>query len=397
MKQRLYLDEAAAAPVLKTAWRAFVRAQKAWGNPSAPHAEGASARTILETARTDIARLVGTKSDAILFTSGATEANALALQGYIDARLEEGITPHCMHVLYLSYAHASVTETMKYFETKGIRTEAITLSDGAIDLPALRKQITTDTVLISLEAIASETGMSVRTRDVRRMLDDIRKEGGTRIVLHVDASQMPYVESIDRMRLGADLLTLDAQKIGGVRGIGVLVRPPAIPLVSRVYGGGQEQGLRSGTETPALAAAFSAALYEAQKMRDEFVRRAKYMRERLTAYITAEISNIQVNEGKENAPHILNISVCGRDTDYLVALLDVAGYAVSTRSACETDVHIGKNQAIGSRSVFALTKDKTRSTTTLRISWGPSTSVGGLMRFAQQLKKDVEFLDQNRS
>jgi cysteine desulfurase len=380
--RRVYLDWAAAAPVSRAAVRAYQRASLAYGNPSSPHAEGREARAILEDARTRIARLAGVKADGVLFTSGATEANALAIIGFVRALWDAGRDPSSLHVLYLPSAHASTRGCMDELRSWGVSVEEIALSGGSIDLAAFAAQLREETVLVAMEAVCGETGTRFDTRGVRRALD----ASGRRMHLHVDAAQLPFAEPFERMRLAADTLALDAQKVGGMRGIGCLVAPRQVRLAPVMRGGGQERGLRPGTETHALAAAFAAALEEVHANRERFVPRASAMRERLLARIAVDIENVEENGGKETVPHILNVSLPGRDTDFLAALLDQAGFAVSTRSACATDEE-------GSRAVLALTGDPVRAGSTLRISWGPGTSSEDLERFADALVKSVRFLD----
>lgn len=385
---RIYLDWAAAAPVSGAAKRAFLKALSAYGNPSSAHEEGRAAKAILEGARADIARAAGAKAEHVVFTGSATEANALALEGYVRARLSEGARPEDVHVLYLPGAHASITETVEALSAIGVKTEALPLKEGNIDLVRLSKMLRPETALVSLEAVSSETGARFDTRGVRRALDEALPTGNSRIALHVDASQLPLVESFERTRLGADLLTLDAQKVGGVRGIGCLIQAAGITLAPVIRGGGQERGLRSGTPAPALAAAFAVALTEAAGKREAFAARAREARVQLIKRLTTALPYMVVNEGTRNTPHILNISLPGRDTDYLQALLNEHGFAVSTRSACESD------SEEGSRAVRALSVDAERARVTLRVSWGPDTSQRALERFAAALIKDIRFLDE---
>jgi cysteine desulfurase len=155
-----------------------------------------------------------------------------------------------------------------------------------------------------------------------------------------------------------------------------------------MLGGGQERGLRPGTEATMLAAAFAAALASAEEVRPKFAERASAARTRLLAQIAEAIPDALENRGYLQVPHILNISFPGRDTDYLAALLDEAGFAVSTRSACETDEP-------GSRAVLAFTGDGARAASALRISWGPQTATRDLDRLALALIRAVRFLDAN--
>ncbi|MDB4992354.1 MAG: Cysteine desulfurase [Parcubacteria group bacterium] len=390
-KKRVYLDWASAAPVLPAAQAAFSNALEVFGNPSSPHAEGRAARTLLETARTHIARLASVKPRAVIFTSGATEANALAVQGRINACLEKGMKYEDMHVLYLPTMHASVIETLHQLAKKGIQMEAIPLKDGAIDLGTLEELIRPQTILICVDAVCGETGIRYDTLRIRRIIDTAQSEAraaGTvsNAVLHVDASQLPLVEQIDHTRLGADLMTLDAQKVGGVRGVGVLIIPQQNLISPITHGGGQEAGLRPGTEPVALAAAFAAALTERAKRHEAFSKSATSIRTELVTAITAMLPSAHITEGKRQAPHILNIAIPSMDTDYAVTLLDTDGFAVSTKSACETD------SEDGSRAVFAHTLNTELAKSTLRISWGPETPEKDFKRFIPALKEITTFL-----
>jgi cysteine desulfurase len=385
-KKYTYLDWASAAPVSEPLLQGFVKAMNIYANPSSPHGPGAQAKKILEDSRKSIARITGVKTDGVIFTSGATEANALAIQGHVHALLAEGKKIEDLHMLYLPTSHSSVVETMRHVKAMGAKVEALVLKDGAIDLEQFKKQLRPETVLVSMDLVCGETGTKFHTRDVHRAL-----AGYPQILLHVDASQAAFTESLECNHLGADLLTLDAQKVGGIRGIGVLVRANTlISLTPIVYGGGQEFGLRPGTENPALAASFAVALQNVQEQRDSFSMSAVDARKELVSTVTSAFPDAVVNVGKESVPYILNISFPGRDTDYAVMLLSEAGYAVSTKSACETD-------AVGSRVVLELTGDEERAISTVRISWGPEGKPAlrrkELRSFAQALIQAISFLD----
>jgi cysteine desulfurase len=357
------------------------------GNPSSPHKEGRQAKQGLEEARTDIARLVEVQSDDVIFTSGATEANALAILGHVRAlRLlarHDAPGRNHAHILYLPSAHASIVENAKLLAEEGVRVEALPIKDSRVDTKALAKMLRKETVLVSMEAVCGETGVVWNTREVAEVL----RKTGTQILLHVDASQAPLTEKISRAHFDANMLTLDASKVGEARGIGALIAHRTIPLAPLYKGGGQERGLRPGSEASVLAKSFAESLGAAVRGRESFRAYAEKERVRLLESITKNIPNIQVNEGREQAPNILNLSLPGRDTDYLVALLDEAGFAVSTRSACETD------SEEGSRSVYILTGDPERARSTLRISWGPRVRPHELSAFAKELARSVEFID----
>ncbi len=379
-KKRTYLDYAAGASA----------------NSSSPHEEGRAAKKILEDARTDIARLLEVQSDDVIFTSGATEANALAILGHLQALLH--LKPYTLplHVLYLPSAHASVVENMKLLAKEGVEVEELPIRDARVDIETLAKMLREETVLVSMDAVCGETGVVWNTREVANLLQTMSgrttSRHGERPLLHVDASQAPMTEKITRAHFGADMLTLDASKIGlpdqgNVRGIGALIAHRTIPISPLYVGGGQERGLRSGSQSPELAREFAACLRQASLGREKFRASAELARKELIKTITNTIPNVFVNESHIQAPHVLNLSLQGRDTDYLVALLDEEGFAVSTKSACETD------SEEGSRAVLALTGDSERAKATLRISWGPRVKNGDLNRFAEALSEAVKFVD----
>lgn len=352
-KRRAYLDFAAGA----------------LGNPSSPHKEGRVARAKLDEAREGIARLIECKDDDVIFTSGATESNALAILG---------LAKPGAHILYLPSAHASIVENARIAQERGARISALPIQNARVDVERLEALLTPETALVSMDAVCGETGVVWNTREVRQALPNT-------VRLHVDASQAPYTEKLERSHYGADLLVFDGGKLG-VRGIGCLIASRTIPLIPLYGGGGQERGLRSGTENVEAAAAFASALADAAGKRDGFTARAGRMRAELVRAL-AGIPALVVNEGRAQAPNILSLSLPGRDTDYLVALLDEAGYAASTRSACETD------SEEGSRAVFALTGDPERAKSTLRISWGPLAKARDLEQFAEALAREVAFVD----
>ncbi|HET9641747.1 MAG TPA: aminotransferase class V-fold PLP-dependent enzyme [Candidatus Paceibacterota bacterium] len=366
--RRVYLDRAAGAT----------------GNPSSPHEEGREAKRRLLEARRTIARLVEAQADDVIFTGGATEANALAILGASHAWAARN--GKAARVLYLPSAHASIVENAKMVANYGGSAEQLPVKDMKVDVEALRTRLTSDIALVTMEAVCGETGVVWNTREVAAAI----KKSGHGTLLHVDASQAPLTEKIARSHFGADLMTLDASKVGNVRGIGALIAHRTIPLLPLYAGGGQERGLRPGSESPELAERFARALLAVSETRTNFVSAATDMREELLALLAKrELDGFFVNAGREQAPHIVNISLTGRDTDFLVALLDDDGFAVSTRSACETD------SEEGSRAVSVLTGDSERAKSTLRISWGPEVGRSELRRFAEALGRAVAFVDSN--
>lgn len=368
---RTYLDWAAAAPITPAAKAAFIAALGSYGNPGSPHTEGRAAKTILEDARTIIARLAEVKTDGVVFTSGATEANNLAILGSVRAGGAAGA-----HVLYQAGQHASVIGAVTELAREGAIIEPL-------DMANIAKQLRPETALVTLDAVNSETGERFDTLSVRRALD----KAGAKARLHVDASQLPLAGSYTLAHLGADMVSIDAQKVGAVRGVGVLLVRHGIALSPLMQGGAQEGNRRPGTESVAHAAALAAALAEAEERRERFLKDAAALRVIMTGAVE-RMKNAVVNEGAKQVPHILNLSLLGRDTDYLVALLDARGFAVSTKSACESD------SEEGSRAVLALTGDAERAASTLRISFGSTTTKRQVRECIRALIDSVRFLDE---
>ena len=381
-KKRTYLDTAAGVA----------------GNPSSPHQEGREAKKILEEARTTIARLIEVQPDDVIFTSGATESNALAILGYVRAvRLRsrpDAPGRNNMHVLYLPSSHASIVENVKMLEEEGVTIEALPIKEYRVDTETLAKMIRPETVLISMDAVCGETGVVWNTREVaeivRKAPTGVAAQSSHtrgRALLHIDASQAPLSEKITRDHFGADLLTFDGAKVGAMHGCGVLILHRTIPLVPLYRGGGQERSVRPGTEAPELAQKFAEALRAASVGREVFRVSAVRDRARLITRIKGAIPEVSINEGRVQAPHIFNLSLPSRDTDYLVALLDEAGFGVSTRSACESD------SEEGSRAVLVLTGDPHKAHATVRISWGPNATPHDFDRFAEAFVRQVAFID----
>lgn len=357
-KSRVYLDTAAGVS----------------GNPSSPHEEGRAAKERLEAAREKIARLIEVKADDVVFTSGATESNAIAILGTVRAARKRR---NNAHVLYLPSAHASLVENVRLLAEEGVIVEPLPIREGKVDIQALETLLTPNTVLVAMDAVCGETGVVWNTREVSAVL----ARAVSRPLLHVDASQAPLTEKITRSHFGADLLSFDAAKVSPLKGLGVLVVHRTIPIEPLYRGGGQERGLRPGTEPAYAAELFADTLEMAVMGREAFVPRAQSARAQLVAALAQHVPEAVINEGRTQAPNILNFSLPGYDTDYLVALLDDAGFATSTRSACETD------SAHGSRAVLELTSDQRRSENTLRVSWGPETKSRELLRFAEVVQK----------
>jgi len=333
---RIYADAAASTPLSARARAELVRLLEMYGNPGGLHKEGVAAKEELERARATVAAAVGAHADEIVFTASGTEANNLAL--------------HAAHgqVITTTIEHPSVLEPLYH---SGARVTEV------LGIEEIKKAITLETTLVSVQLVNSEVGLIQPVREIAKLL---RKQN-KKIVFHTDASQAPLWLDIDVEKLGVDLMTLDAQKILGPKGVGALYIRRGTPVEPQLYGGGQEWGLRSGTENVPLIGAFAEALREAQEGAGERAAHVAEVRDYLWSEIKKVLPDAVLNglslagaaKSGDERPRLegeseglaaqalrvannLNISVPDLNGEMAVIALDALGVAVSTKSACST-------------------------------------------------------------
>jgi cysteine desulfurase len=329
--QRIYLDYAATTPTDPEVANAMLPyLTKRFGNPSSSHSFGLEAREAIEEARSIIAASIGARSDEIVFTSGGTESDNLALKGialYSKSRGNQIITT--------SIEHPAVIETCNYLKYLGFEVIHLPVDNhGLIDPDDLRKAITTKTILVSVMHANNEVG----TIEPMSAISRITKEAG--IYLHSDAVQTVGHIPVDVNILGVDLLSISAHKLYGPKGIGALYVRKGTKITPSLHGGGQENKLRSGTENTASIVGFANAIEICQKeMHAESIRLTS-LRNRLTAGILERISDIKLN-GHPNLrlPNNINISVGFIEGEAIMLNLDLEGICVATGSACSSVDH----------------------------------------------------------
>ena len=415
--KRIYLDYAATTPLdprVERVMLPFLRER--FGNPSSIHAEGVAAKKALDAAHRTVARCLEAHTDEIVFTSGGTEANNLAIFGVIDAlfssaplqrgspsvfRVEgvrrrgsstplnppskEGGRKSAPHIVTTNIEPSSVLEPLRELERQG-RAEITYVpveQNGIVKPEKIIAAIKPSTVLVSVMYANNEIGTIQPIRKIGQMIHDSRfmihesPHEKRYPVFHADACQSPLYLNCLVNALGVDLLTLDAHKIYGPKGVGALYVRRGIPLVPQILGGGQERGLRSTTENVAGIGGFTEALRIAPLERERESERVGKLRDQLYADVLKNISiPVLVNgsmEKGERLPNNLNISLPGTDTEFLTLQLDAAGIAVSTRSSCLKDEK--KSYVVG-----ALGGGKYRAASTLRFTLGRWTT-----------KKDTEY------
>jgi cysteine desulfurase len=326
----IYLDHNATSPLRAPARAAMLRALDEVGNASSVHGAGRIARALIEGARDKVAEFAGAPRGAVVFTSGGTEANALALRGAMAAAAEAG--ERITRLLVLSIAHDSVrANAMSLAESEpGIRVSEIPVTaDGMIDLAAFRLLLMSGKgrALVSVMAANNETGVIQPMTDITAL---VRREGGEGALLHVDAVAAAGRMPIRFTDWDADYLSLSGHKIGGPQGAGALIVRDGAPL-SPLFAGAQEMRRRGGTENVAAIAGFGAAVEDAARDRNDLAA----MRDRLESELRALAPNAAIFG--ENAPRVANISnlaIPGLAAETALIALDLDGVCISSGSAC---------------------------------------------------------------
>lgn len=355
----IYLDNAAATPVDSRVLAAMMPYfSDEFYNPSAAYLSARKVRADVEEARHILARLIGAKSAEIIVTAGATESINLALGG-VDGR-----------IVTVAVEHASVLETARQRDGCVLAVD----SKGRISLDELRSSLTDDVTLVSVGYVNSETGVVQNMRAIAEVIQTVRDERQVRgvttpLYLHTDASQAAGLLDLNVSRLGVDLMTLNAGKCYGPKQVGLLYVRAGIHLKPLILGGGQEMGLRSGTENVTGIIGFAKALELAEKLRGSEVKRLSELRSKLKQCLINNLLDVRINENtKANSPAILNISVPGVDGERVVFGLDERGVQVATGSACAA------NKGVRSHVLIAMGLDEAAVDGSLRISMGRFTT-----------------------
>ena len=413
------MDYASATPIDPVVLKAMNKVLKDnFANASAIHAKGEESKKILETKRTEIAKILGAHSDEIIFTSGATESNNLAILGLLEEHLN--FFSHCAlpgvpggtladkknqdvpfagipHLITTNIEHPSDLEVCKYLEKNGKMevTYVPVEMNGIVDPKKIKKAIKVNTILISVMYANNEIGTIQPIREIAKEIRHYKKIQNSKMpifpLLHTDATQAINYLPLNVEKLGVDLMSLNAGKIYGPKGVGVLFKKRNIELAPIIHGGEQEQGLRSGTENLAGIIGLAESLKITEKIKDkEVIRLTKlrdYFIERLIKIGLNEEVRIKLNGDKESRlPNNINISIAKIPSDLLLLELSAKGIYISEKSACKS----GDKE--NSHVIKAINNPKIcRKESSLRFSLGRQTEKGDidftLKQFSAILKK----------
>lgn len=300
-----------------------------FANPAGLYEEGVVAKEAVEKARDQVAKFLSCKPDEIIFTSGGTEAQNLALQGFVRK-----VAPR--HIVTSAIEHASGRGVFEMFERQGIDVSYTPVDgEGRVVQDEFEKSLQEDTGLVSIMHANNEVGT---IQDIKSLSTSAKKKSA-QCVFHTDASQSALFYDLSVQKLSVDLMTVDAHKMYGPKGVGALYVKQGTPLEPLMYGGGHEQSLRPGTLNVPGIVGFGEACVVAQKNRESFVHTMRelqtYFIEKLTHVIPQAVLNgPSLGSRTERLPNNINVSFPDVESDFLVLQLNKAGIAVSSKSAC---------------------------------------------------------------
>lgn len=344
-EKRTYLDYAAATPVRHEIKKILIENLEVFANPGTIHKDGVKAKKLLEEARQKVAVATFCRASEIIFTSGATESNNIAVFGSVFAwrSKNDGKTPH---IITTNIEHPSVLEICKHLEENKLAevTYLEVSSDGIIDMKKIREALRENTVLVSVIMASNEIGVLQPIQEIAKEIRHFKKHvlGNHENIyplFHSDASQAPLYEEIDLRSLGASLLTISSEKIYGPHGVGALFVKSGTPIEKIMMGGTQEHDLRPGTENVAAISGFAEALTLATLERETESARVRELQE----YCFEELEKnffgkFIINGSREyRLPNNINVSFLNFESELLVIELDAKGISVSEKSACNTE------------------------------------------------------------
>ena len=372
----IYLDNAASTPVHEQVLQEMIPyLQEQFGNPSSIHTYGRTANRAIKNARKQIANLINAEPKEILITSGGTESNNTALFGITQAKKGN-------HIIISSIEHDAILEPCKILEKKGFEITHISVNDsGLINVTNIENSISSKTCLVSIMFANNEVGTIQPIEEISKICHQ------KNIPFHTDAVQAIGKVELDVKKLGIDMLSISSHKINGPKGVGALYIKKGTEIEPFIYGGGQEYGMRSGTENVASIVGFGKACQLAKENMQKNISHLKNLQMKLTTKILEEIPHVTFNGHKDqripNNAHFTFLGVNGED---LIIKLDENGIAASTGSACS--VHVQKESHV----LRAMGFSHDQITGSLRLTVGILNTELEIEKTVEILKKVVKEL-----
>jgi cysteine desulfurase len=329
MQREIYLDNSATTRQYDEVTAIMAEtAANTYGNPSSLHRKGLEAEKLVTAAREAIAATLGAEPKEILFTSGGTESNNLAIKGYLDANPRKG-----KHIITTKTEHPSVLEVYKHLEGCGYTADYIGVdSAGKVDLKELKDKMTKDTALISMILVNNETGVIQQAAEIAA----IRDEKAPQAAIHLDAVQAYGKMTILPSKSGIELMSLSSHKLHGPKGVGALYVSKRTRLKPILFGGGQEGLLRSGTENVPGIAGFGLAARLTYERLDSSRERAAALKSTFCGLLKESGLEYRINSPEDASPFIVNVAFDNLRAEVLLHHLEQKGIYVSTGSACSS-------------------------------------------------------------
>ena len=377
MDNIIYLDNAATSKVYPEVLESYNQITlKYFANPSSIHKLGQESNRLLDKSREQILSLLNLTHHEVIFTSGATEANNLAIKGYAFANKSRG-----NHLITTAVEHPSVLNTFKALEKYGYEVTVLPVNkNGAIEVNSLKAAIKDNTILVSIMSVNNETGAINPIKEIGELLKNYPK-----IAFHVDMTQA--IGKIDIPLENIDMFSFSGHKIHALLGSGALIKEKKIILEPIANGGGQENNNRSGTNTLALSATLAKALRISLKEQKENYQKVSNLRDYLVSYLKDNPDLYCLNSSDKNNPYIVNFSLLNHKASVAVEALSNKGIMVSSLSACHS-----KNEDY-SYVVLAMNNDMKLAHNTIRVSFSYDNNVddvNALIRGLKQIMKEIK-------
>ena len=361
----IYLDYSANTPADPAVLDAFYQTERRYiGNPNSTHPAGQAARAEMARVTDSIAALLGVLPQEIIYTSGASESNNLALKGIVQASRHVG-----KHIVSTALEHSSVGGALSALQQQGCEIDLVDIrQNGTLDLEQLRELLRKDTVLVAVCAVDSELGTVQPIREIAEILKDYPN-----CRLHVDATQA--VGKTELVLDGVDTMSIAPHKFYGLNGSGLLVKKKHLVIEPQIHGGGSTTPYRSGTPALGLAVSIETALRLALEGQNERVAQIAALNRRLRTEL-GKYPAVRFNSPESAVPHILNLSVSGVKGTVFQRELGNHGVCVSVKSACSTE-------GTPSKAVYAVSHDRKNALSSWRISLSHLTTVAEITEFLQ--------------
>jgi cysteine desulfurase len=377
--EKIYLDHAATSPIHpKVVDKMTTVLKETFGNPSSIHAFGREARQYLDEARTIMAEAIGAHFNEIIFTSGGTEADNMAIIGAARALKDKG-----NHIITTSIEHHAVLHTCHYLEKEGFEVTYLPVDEqGKISLEQFDQALRDDTIVVTIMFGNNEVGTIQPIREIGQRLK------GHQAVFHTDAVQAFGMEELDVNELHVDMLSVSAHKVNGPKGIGFLYVREGTKLIPHIYGGEQERKRRAGTENVASITGFGEAVTIAQQTMAEKRKQYQAFKQKMIETFRQEGIEFDINGTLEGSlPHVLNVYFPGVDVEAMLVNLDLAGIAASSGSAC-TAGSIDPSHVL----VAMFGKDSDRLRSSIRFSFGLGNTLEQVEKAAKETANIVKRL-----